>query len=200
VLTKDSTITAETKSGKAYSFKGITSAQIVARGKAALISHGVLYTTDPDQTTLKVDGNKTTVWVHGTFENVDDPADFIVRKALGEGVDNAGNGFAKAYTMANKQILAKQLNMTTVDDDAPTEVQHNPGNRGGAEREAEATTDMAIKTWADAFKRALDGCNSLNELKRIRAENAHMMKNDKVADATKTYFIEKIAGLEGALS
>lgn len=199
VLTKDSDIKGKSKDGAAYSYKGITGAQIVARAKSALVAHGVLYTPVVQRDSLKMDGNRTMIWVDGTFVNVDDKTDCMTLGAYGEGIDNAGNAFAKAFTNANKQILSKSLNMTTVEDDTPSEIQHEPSGGGAAVREADAATDVAVKTWADAFKRALDSCGSLNELKKIRAENAHMMKSDRVPDATRDYFINKIAGLEGAL-
>lgn len=199
-LDLDATIKGETKSGKTYSYQGISSAQVVARAKAALIRNGVLYMPEVDAKTHKVNGNKTSVWINGVFENVDDPADTIIRGAWGEGTDNADNGSAKAFTNANKQILTKTLNMTTVEDDTLTAVEHEPESKSSAVRNAEATTEATIKSWADAYREALRGCTTKQQLGKVRAENAHMMKNPTIPQPTKDYFADMISELESVLS
>lgn len=198
-LTLDTEVKGQTKSGGSFSYKGISAAQVVARAKAALIAHGVLYIPELDRESIKQDGNKTSLWVTGVFENVDDPADTLTRGAWGAGTDNADNGYAKAFTNANKQILTKTLNMTTVEEDTPTSVEHEPESRPAAIKEAEAETDSAIRTWADAYQAALKGAATLKDLKRIRAENAHMMNSAKVPQVTKDYFVDMITQLESSL-
>lgn len=200
VLTLDATIQAETKSGKTYSYKGISHAQVVAKASAALIKHGVLYTPEQAQDKVEVSGNKTKVWVNGRFENVDDPADCIVRGAWGEGVDNAANGTAKAFTNANKQILAKTLNMSTVEDDKDTEVEHRPEGASPRQRESEAMTETAIRTWATAFKAAIEGCSTKAGLKKLRAENTSMLNSEHLPDATRNYFLDMLIALEETLA
>ena len=197
-LTKDATIKGRTRDGKEYSYQGISSAQVVARAKAALLANGVLYTARIDGDKVKIDGNKTVLWVVGRFENVDDDTDVREIGMWGEGTDNSDNGHAKAFTNGNKQILSKQLNLTTVDDERTTDTAHERTPRSPAQREAEALSDVAIKQWADAYRDALRGAQSIKDLKRIRAENADMMK--RVPDATREYFADLIAGLEGTLT
>ena len=114
-------------------------------------------------------------------------------------VEQADNASAKAYTNANKQILTKTLNMTTVEDDAGVDVPHEPDGRGKAVRDAEAMTDAAVKSWADAYRAALRGCTTKKDLGRIRADNAHMMRNAGVPQATRDYFADMISELEAAL-
>lgn len=196
-LTKDAEIKGKTRDGGQYSYKGISGAQVVAVSKAALIDNGVLFTAEIDVDSVKIEGNKTRLLVIGTFECADTDEKKVVRM-WGEGTDNADNGTAKAFTGGTKQILLKQLNLTTVEDEKTTEVEHETQPRGQAVREAEALTQEAVQTWGDAFRAALRGATSLNELKRIRAENASMMK--KVPEATQSYFAEMIAQLEGTLS
>jgi hypothetical protein len=186
-----------TKTGATFSYKGISAAQVVARAKAALISHGVLYTAEVDRESVKLDGNKTTLWVLGRFENVDDEKDFRVIGMWGEGTDNSDNGHAKAFTNGNKQILSKQLNLTTVEDEKQTETPHERVHKSTAQKDAEALTDVTIKQWADAFRDALRGATNLKDLARIRAENADMMK--RIPEATRDYFVDMISGLEGTL-
>lgn len=196
-LILDSEVKGTTKGGATFSYKGISAAQVVARAKAALIKHGVLYVPEVDKASAKIDGNKTTIWVTGRFENVDDETDAIERGAFGSGTDNADNGYAKAFTNANKQILSKTLNMTTVEDETATEVEHRPEAKPKAQEDAEALSDVAIKTWADAYRDALRGCKTKKDLGRIRAENANMMK--RVPTITAEYFGDMIAQLEGTL-
>jgi hypothetical protein len=196
-LTKDSDVKMTTKTGATFSYKGISAAQVVARAKAALIAHGVLYTAEIDRTSVKLDGNKTTLWVVGTFENVDDENDKRVVGMWGEGTDNSDNGHAKAFTNGNKQILSKQLNLTTVEEETKTETPHERDHKNAAQRDAEALTDVAIKQWADAFRDALRGAKTVKDLARIRAENADMMK--RIPEATRDYFVDMISGLEGTL-
>lgn len=195
-LTKDADIKGTTKAGGTFSYKGISSAQVVARAKSALITHGVLYTAEIETESVKIDGNKTKLVVVGTFENVDSDEKKIVRM-WGEGTDNADNGHAKAFTSGNKQILLKQLNLTTVEDEKTHEIEHETKPRTAAVRDAEAQADVAVKQWADAFRDALRGAKTAKELARIRAENSDMMK--RVPDATREYFADMIASLEGML-
>lgn len=196
-LALDSDVTMKTKDGGNFKYKGITAAQVVARAKAALIRHGVLYMPEVDRTSAKQNGNKTEIWVLGHFENVDDPSDVIVRGAFGSGTDNSDNGYAKAFTNANKQILTKTLNMTTVEDETNTEVEHRPEGKPKAQADAEALSEAAIRTWGDAYREALRGCRNKKDLARIRAENANMMK--QVPAITADYFGDMIAALESTL-
>lgn len=196
-LTKDAEIKGQTKSGGTFSYKGISSAQVVAVAKSALLDHGVLFTAEIEIESVKIDGNKTRLIVVGTFESADSNDTKIVRM-WGEGTDNADNGHAKAFTSGTKQILLKQLNLTTAEDEKQTEVEHQARPTIEAVRQAEAVTEVAVKQWADAYRAALRGAASLRELKQIRAENSDMMK--RVPDATREYFEDMIAGLEGTLS
>lgn len=196
-LTKDSTIQGNTKNGGSFSYKGISSAQVVAVSKSALIDNGVLFTAEIDVESVKIEGNKTRLMVIGTFECADTDEKKVVRM-WGEGTDNADNGTAKAFTGGTKQILLKQLNLTTVEDEKTTEVEHETQPRGKAVRDAEALTEVAVKQWGDAYRAALRGASSLAELRKIRADNADMMK--RVPEATREYFATMIAELEGVLS
>lgn len=196
-LELDSDVKMKTKDGGNFSYKGITAAQVVARAKSALIRFGVLYLPEVDRGSAKQNGNKTEIWVSGHFENVDDPTDVLVRGAFGSGTDNSDNGYAKAFTNANKQILTKTLNMTTVEDETTTEVEHRPSGANKAQADAEALTEVAIKTWADAYRDALRGCKTKKDLGRVRAENANMMK--RIPQATADYFGDMISALEGTL-
>lgn len=196
-LTLDSTVKGTTKDNKSFSYQGITAAQVVARAKSALIAQGVLYTPIVDRQSFRQDGNKTSLWISGLFENVDSPEDFMERGAWGAGTDNSDNGYAKAFTNANKQILTKTLNMTTIEDEKTVEVEHEAERAPAAVREAQALTEAAIRQWADSFREALRGAKTLKDLKRIRAENGDMLK--RVPEATSEYFMDMIAGLEGTL-
>lgn len=196
-LNLDANVKVKTKSGAEFSYMGISQAQVVAKAKAALLKHGVLYSSSIKIDSVRVDGNKTTLIVIGTFESVD--TDEVKNVEMwGEGTDYSDNGHAKAFTSGTKQILLKQLNLTTVEDEKTAEVAHEPSSKPAAIRDAQAVTEAAIKTWADAYREALRGCRSLADLKRIRAENASMMQ--KVPEATRDYFTDMIVSLESALS
>jgi len=198
-LEKDATIKGKSKAtGAEFSYKGITAEQIVSKAKDVLIANGILYTTEClEQRT--VSGNKTAVYMRGYFENVDNPADVLIRHAWGEGTDDADKGTAKATTNANKILLARTLNMSTTEYEGVDIVNHEPETRPAAVRQAEALSDAAVKSWADTYRTALDGCATLQQLRRVREENANMMKNPGVPMVTKDYFIDKITALEGVL-
>lgn len=199
-LEKDATIKGKSKNtGAEFSYKGITAEQIVSKAKDVLISHGILYTTEClEQRT--VSGNKTAVYMRGYFENVDDPSDVLIRHAWGEGTDDADKGTAKATTNANKILLARTLNMSTTEYEGVDIVNHEPEARPTAVRQAEAVSAAAVKEWAATYRTELDACSTIQQLKRVREENAAMMTHRSVPQATKDYFIDKIAALEGVLS
>jgi hypothetical protein len=197
---KQDTIVKIMKEGKSVGeYKGITAAQIVTAAKSALIDNGIVYLPMQSKADVKVAGNKTVLWVDVKFICCDQPDSLIEVGAWGAGTDNGDKDYAKAFTSAVKQVLAKTLGMSTVEDDDDKAIEHQPDHKPKAVRVAEATTDIAIKTWADAYKSALDSCKDLKDLKRLRAENSGMMSNPGIPQVTKDYFMDKIAALEGAL-
>lgn len=201
-LTKDVEVKASRneKTGKSYGgFSGISAAQVVDRAKEALLTCGIVYTSQVSRESIKTNGNTTELWVDGRFESFDNADDFFVKGAPGRGNDNSDNGFKKATTDAEKGILGRVLMMTTFEDEGEP-VETKTASSAEPLRQAQAQTEAAIRSWADAFKRALDGCSDLRELKRIRAENAHMMNSEAVPQVTKDYFIDRIGELEGLLS
>lgn len=199
-LTQDADIKLKNKEGQtAGSYKGITAAQIVTAAKSVLIEHGIIYLPIQSKADVKITGNKTALWVDGQFICCDNPESMIEIGAWGAGTDNGDKDYAKAFTNANKQILAKALGMSTVEDDRDDPVAHEPEHKPREVKNAQAMSDMAIKTWADAYKAALDGCRTLKDLKRLRSENSHMMNNPHVPQVTKDYFIDKVTALEGTL-
>lgn len=198
-LEKDANVEIKKEGNTVAKYKGITAAQIVTAAKSVLIEHGIVYLPMQSKSDVKIAGNKTVLWVDGHFVCVDQPLSAIIIGAWGAGTDNGDKDYAKAFTNANKQILAKALQMSTVDDEKDEVVEHEPDHKPKAVKNAEAMTDTAIKAWADAFKAALDGCKNGKDLKRVRADNAPMMNNPGVPQVTKDYFIDKISALEGAL-
>jgi hypothetical protein len=199
-LDKDVDVKAsKSENGKGFGgYKGISAAQVVAHAKEILTKNGILYTSDTDKDFCRRNGNKTEVWYVGRFENVDNPSDYRTKGTWGEGNDNSSHGYQKATTNAEKIILGKMLMMTTHEDEGEDIVTVKETD-SPAIKEAQAYTDAAIKSWADAFKRAIDGCKTLQDLKQIRAENSHMMRSDSVPQVTKDFFIDRIAELEGML-
>lgn len=198
-ITQDMTIKGiSKKSGKEFSFKGVSSAQIVTFGKRALIDNGLVFLPRETKDGVVVSGNMTSVYVNAMFACVDNDSVFETG-GWGSGTDDNDKAHSKAYTNAVKNILTKTLMMSTLEDDSEEATPHEPDHKPKAVRNAEAMTDVAIKTWADAFKSAIDGCKSAKQLQKVRAENAHMMTNAGVPQVTKDYFIDKIAALEGTL-
>lgn len=98
-----------------------------------------------------------------------------------------------------KNCLAKMLGMSTLEDDSAEATPHEPEHKPRAIKNAEALTDVVIKSWADNYKAALDSCKTAKQLHQLRADNAHMMKNPGVPQVTKDYFLDKIEALEGTL-
>lgn len=198
-ITQDMTIKGVSKkSGKEFSFKGVSSAQVVTFAKRALVDHGLVFLPRQTREGVVVSGNMTSVYVNATFACVDSDGSFETG-AWGSGTDDNDKAHSKAYTNAVKNILSKTLMMSTLEDDDEEATPHEPDHKPKAVRNAEALTDVAIKTWADAFKSAIDGCKTLQALKKVRAENAHMMTNPGVPQITKDYFVDKITALEGTL-
>lgn len=187
------------KDGKVYGgFRGISAGQVVAEAKKALQRNGVWFSAMTTKDDARKNGNKTEIWIVGRFACVDRKDDFLDRGAWGEGNDNSAHGYQKATTNAEKIILKSVLQMTTEgDEDAPVPTEAGGDNK--RVKEAEALTDAAIKSWADNFKRALDSCRNIADLKQVRADNAHMMKNTSVPEVTREYFADTIAQMEGDL-
>jgi hypothetical protein len=201
-LDKDVTVKQSTnKDGKKFGgYSGISADQVVASAKEILTKNGILYTSDlAEGVEPRKNGNKTELKLTGIFENVDNPAEFRMRSSWGEGNDNSAHGHQKATTNADKIIIGKMLMMTTVEDEqAPIETVTD--SAGSATREAKAETENTLRAWADNFKTALDKCEAVEDLKRVRSDNAHMLKSANLPDKTRDYFADRIAHLEDILS
>lgn len=146
------------------------------------------------------EGNRTTVDMEGVFTNVDKPEERLTFLGFGYGVDQSDKGPGKAMSYAKKMVLSQALLLNTHEDIEQQNTAFEPEVSAPAVRAAEATVDAAIKTWADAYRDALRGCSNKKDLARIRAENANMMKNPAVPEATKDYFVDMIAQLESSLT
>lgn len=198
-ITLDADIEVKKEGKTVAKYKGVTSAQVVTFAKAALLANGIVFYPVMKRDGVQVTGNKTAVYIDGHFVSVDDGDDRIVTGAWGAGTDFNDKDYSKAFTNAVKNCLAKMLGMSTLEDDSSEATPHEPEHKPRALKNAEALTDVAIKSWADAYKAALDGCNTAKQLKTIRAENAAMMNNPGVPQVTKDYFLDTIAALEGTL-
>lgn len=187
-LELDATITGTTKSGTKYTYKGITSAQIVTRAKEALTRHGVLFWPVVEKGDALTNGNLTAVYMIGRFVNVDRLEDCLEFGAWGSDTDNSGKGYMKALTNATKQVLAKALMMSTVEDESEKEVEHEAAPRSAAMKEADAAVDVSVKSWADALKKAIDGAQSADDLAEVQANAMPMLRSGKVPEVTRGYF------------
>jgi hypothetical protein len=147
---------------------------------------------------FKQEGNRTEIVMLGTFINVDKPEERIEFTGYGFGVDSSDKGPGIAMSYAKKMVLAQALMLNTKEDIEEHSNEFKPETKPDAVRDAEATTEAAVKQWGDAFREALRGCQSLADLKRIRAANADMMK--RIPEATRNYFVDMITQLEGSLS
>lgn len=178
--------------GKAYefSYKGISHHQTTHVAKETLIKNGVKFSPYMDKDSLRIEGNKTLVWVEGAFFNVDKPKEDNYKVGCwGEATDNQGQGVQKAYSNAVKQILQKELNMTTFEEAETEDVEHVPENKGSDPE----STQKKIQAWASGFKRSLENCSSLKEHKSLVMENKHMLEDEDVSEVTKRFFQDLIA-------
>lgn len=197
-ITQDADIEIK-KDGKTVGkYKGVTAAQIVTFAKSALIANGIVFLPRQTKEGISVSGNMTSLYVNAIFACVDSDSAFETG-GWGAGTDFNDKAISKAYTNAVKNILAKTLMMSTLEDESDEATPHEPDHKPAAVKNAEALSDVAIKTWADAFNSALNGCQSLKQLKQIRTENTNMMNHPGVPAITKEYFVDKISGLEGTL-
>lgn len=200
-IDQDVTIKVKAKDGSNTnaSYQGVSHAQVVTNAKAALLANGIVFYPAMKRDGVQVTGNKTAVYIEGHFVSVDDSDDRIVTGAWGAGTDFNDKDYSKAFTNAVKNCLAKMLGMSTLEDDSNEATPHEPEHKPRAVKNAEALSDVAIKTWADAYKAALDGCKTIKQLKQVRADNAPMMNNPGVPQVTKDYFLDKISAMEGVL-
>jgi len=147
----------------------------------------------------KQEGNRTIIDMDGVITNVDKPEERLVFPGFGYGVDPSDKGPGKAMSYAKKMVLSQALMLNTHEDIEAHNTEFQPAAEPRQVKEAQAMTEATVKAWADAFKRALDGCGTQKDLKRIRAENAHMMQSEHLPEVTREYFASMIAQLESDL-
>lgn len=192
-LELDADITGESQTGKRFSYKGISAAQVVARAKAVLIQHGIFYAgPDIHPETLKIDGNKVTFLATGRFENVDDSTDFVTKQFFGCGTDKADQAYAKAFTGANKQLLSKVLQLTTVEDERTEDVPHEPDAARPVREAAREDTKKALRAWASAFRTAVDKVTTLAELGKLQRDNKEQLMSEDLPEVTRDWCIDLI--------
>ncbi len=138
----------EWKHGMNYSI--VSHDAVTARVRPVLHKHGVIYPVSV--TAHAQDGNRTSADVEVTFINVDDPADRLVVKSFGYGIDAQDKGCGKAVSYAVKYALLKTLGLETGDDpDDHQDVKHVPA-APVAEPTFVPADDEAVKTVMDAFR------------------------------------------------
>lgn len=176
----------------------VTHDDVTHEGKRVLVENGVLFVPLVDE--FKQDGNRTFIKMTGRCFNVDDTTQFIDYPGYGYGVDGSDKGPGKAMSYAKKMCIQQALLLNTSEDvEADQATKYEATSRSDAEKSAAALTDVAIKSWADAYNRALTGCRTLKDLKQVRAENTPMMNNPGIPQVTKDFFLDKITALEGTL-
>jgi len=189
--------TTKPKQGSGAKFQEYISHDTVAHeAKRVLPQHGVLF--QPLIKTFTQNGNRTEVVMTGKFTNVDNPAEYLEYEGIGYGVDSSDKGPGIAMSYAKKMVISQALLLNTKEDIEEHSNEFKPEADSAAVREAEATTEVVIKAWADSYREALRGAKTLADLKRIRAENVSMMQ--KVPEATRSYFVDMITELESTLS
>ena len=151
-LTQDSLIETRT-----YKYKGVSAAQIVTVAKSALLSNGIIFIPHPDPDRVRVEGQLTAIWVTGEFACIDALNDGPIESgAWGSGMDNGDKALAKAYTNAQKLILAKVLGMSTLEEeegrtsDAPKD--GKPGKLVLAATDSTAKADEIVKALGEMKK------------------------------------------------
>jgi len=172
-----------TKAGKDYDFtyKGISHHQTTLIAKVALSKYGVKFSPQMEKDSLRIEGNKTLIWVEGRFINVDAPGDEHTSGSWGEATDNKGQGVQKAFTNAVKSILQKELNMTTKEEEITEDITHVPEGDGNNNK-------VSVEAWASTYKSALESCGSMKDYKALVRDNKQMLNSDAVSDVTKRYF------------
>jgi hypothetical protein len=184
--------------GAAFLKNGYISHEVVTHEAVRILTaQGIHF--QPYLKTHGQDGNRTTVEMEGVFTNVDKPEEQLKFLGFGYGVDGSDKGPGKAMSYAKKMVLSQALLLTTHEDIEKHDQAFEPQVKAGVVKDAEAAMDAAIRTWADAYRAALRGCATLKDLKQIRADNANMMNNPAVPEATKSYFVDMITNLESTL-
>lgn len=183
---------------KGFLQNGYISHDAVTHEAARLLpKHGIHF--QPYLKSHKQEGNRTEVEMEGVFTNVDKPEERLSFLGFGYGIDSSDKGPGKAMSYAKKMVLSQALMMNTHEDIEDHNNKFEPETKTAAQKEAEALTEATLRSWGDAYKAALDGCKTLKDLKRIRAENASMMNHPGVPQVTKDYFIDKITALQDTL-
>lgn len=186
------------EAGAGFLKNGYISHDVVTHEAARLLpKHGIHF--QPYLKSHTQEGNRTVVEMEGVFTNVDKPEERLSFLGFGYGIDSSDKGPGKAMSYAKKMVLSQALMLNTHEDIENHDNKFEPETKTAAQKEAEALTEATLRSWGDAYKAALDGCKTLKDLKRIRAENANMMNHPGVPQVTKDYFIDKIQALQETL-
>lgn len=113
----------EAKVNNQYRF--VSHDQVSAKVHPLLVKHGIAVIPSVDE--LKQEGNRTEAKVSVHFVNADNPAEVVVTKYYGYGVDPGDKGPGKAISYACKYALLKTFCLETGDDpDFDAEAAYEP--------------------------------------------------------------------------
>ena len=180
------------KIGKDGGYDYITHDNVTMHAKAAFQKHGIL----PVPTVLEhsKDGNRTELKVRVRFVNVDHPEDCIEMDGFGYGVDSSDKGPGKAYSYALKYIYMKALMLNSADDIEAEDTKHQPAVSQAALAAEATNSKQTLEMWASAFKRALEGAQSVSDLDEIWKEGRKRLNADDVPEVTFTFMSDLYNG------
>lgn len=189
------------KGDKSWTIKGHTVEAVLSEMRPLLAKYNVGLI--PQLKDRVYNGNRCDVLVDFEFTSLDCGESQVVCWA-GSGTDAGDKAFSKAGTNALKEMLKKVFLITDRDDAKEEEekVEHLTDDQMSRAKveQARAETQQAIEAWANTFRRAIESCTTLDELKAAERDNKRQLTSDKLPAVTRNWFIEEIEKRKKELS
>ncbi len=145
-------------------------------------------------------GLKTTIKCELCCVNVDNSDEFVIFTAWGTGIDYSDKGDGKAYSYAVKYATAKALGLNTSDDIEEHDTEYEKRASEPEVAKAHVGVKAQMKSWADNLKAAINGAQTLSELKEIQRNNRIALMAEDLPEVTREYFIDEIEARKVALT
>lgn len=186
---------------KEWTIKGHTVEAVLAEMRPLLDRYRVGLM--PQLVERAYNGNRCDVIIDFEFQDLDEPETVRVVRWAGAGTDAGDKAFSKAGTNALKEMLKKVFLITDRDDakeeeDKVEHVTDDQMSRAKVE-EAKEETRRAVEAWAKTFKRTLDDCKTLDDVKAAERDNRDQLAHPKLPPVTREFFIDEIEKLKKEL-
>lgn len=162
---------------------------VTAAVRVQMIKHGIA--VHPTVTGHEINGNRTECKVKIDFVNIDAPDDRMAVDVLGYGVDSSDKGPGKALSYAVKYAYMKVFMLNSADDVEAETIVHDPqAARQSDVAAAQNEANKTMKAWAESFKVALEGAQTLETIDALQRENKSTLMD--APGVTKQFFVDLI--------